>query len=102
VEIYGVELHHFHGFYFFDSRFFGNAIFPYILVVFEMSRIGYVPDIANFIAQMLEVAIDEIERNKSPAIAQMYIAVNGGATDIHAYVARVEWLKSFFFSAQGI
>jgi hypothetical protein len=51
---------------------------------------------------MLEVAIDEIERNKSPAIAQMYIAVNGGATDIHAYVARVEWLKSFFFSAQGI
>ena len=99
MEINGIELHHFHGFDFFDARFFGNAVFTHILVIFEMSGIGDVANITDFVPQMFEVAVDQIKGNKSPAIAQMDVAVNCGATDIHSYIARVKGLKRFFFSA---
>jgi hypothetical protein len=67
-----------------------------------MSGIGNVPDIANFVTQMLKVAIDQVKGQKGPAVAQMNIVVHRRPADIHADKFWNERGKSLFDFAQRI
>ena len=99
MKIYGVFLHHFHWFQLLDSGFFKNWIIAAFSVVLQMARIGNVAHIAHFVAQVFQISKNQVEREKSAAIAQMHIAINSWAANVHTHCAFVN--GSEFFLAFG-
>ena len=51
-----IILHHFHRFQLFQTGFFGNFIFPFVGIIFEVTHIGNVTDVAHLISQMQQIA----------------------------------------------
>ena len=56
----------------------------------------------HLVAQVLQIAEENIEGDGRTGVAQMRIAVDGGAADIHAHVRGVQRLEAFFLSCQCI
>jgi hypothetical protein len=50
----------------------------------------------------LEVAADDIEADEGPAIAEVHVAINGRATDVHAHVAIVQGFEDLFLARIGV
>ena len=68
-KINRVALYDLHGFYRFETRLFCNAIFPFVGIVFQVSCISNISNVAYFISQMLQVAVHQIERNEGSTIS---------------------------------
>ena len=67
-----------------------------------MPNVGDVADVANLIAQMRQIAIQDIKSHECADITQMYIIINSGSTNVHPHVRGVQRCKQFFLSAKGI
>ena len=91
----GVILHHLHRFELLEPRFLGYLILTFISIVLEMAYISDVAHIAHFVAQMEQIAVEQVEGDSRTRMAQMGIAIHGGTADIHAYVSLVQRLKCF-------
>jgi hypothetical protein len=44
---------------------------------------------------MFKIPKNKVERNKGAAVAQVDIAVNRGAANIHSYAAFIDWFEDF-------
>jgi hypothetical protein len=49
-----------------------------------------------------QIAVYGVEAAKGSAVSEVYVAVNGGATNIHADIARGDGGERFFFAAQAV
>ena len=67
-----------------------------------MAHIGDVPHIAHLVAQMAKVAEDDVEGNGRARVAQVRVAVDRGAADIHAYPALHDGDKLALHALLGI
>jgi hypothetical protein len=56
--------------------------------------VGDVANIGDVVAEVGEVAADDIEHHGVAAVTEMWLRLHGGATYIHADLARVTGLKS--------
>ena len=92
----GVELSDFHGFELFEASFLGDFVFAIVGVVFKVSDIGDVADIADFVAEVLEVAEEDVEGDGWASVAEMSVAIDGRAADVHADAAFVDGAEEFF------
>ena len=53
-------------------------------------------------AKAEQIAIDDIEADEGAAVAQVHIAVDGRATNVHASVAFDEWLEFLFLAGKAV
>ena len=78
-----IELRYFHRFELFELCFLSYFVVAVICIVFEMAYVCNVAHIAHFVAQVLEIAEQNIEGDGWTRMSQMGIAVNGGTAYIH-------------------
>ena len=102
VKVIRIPLHDLHGLDVFQPCFLSNLVFSIIGVPCKVSDIRDVPDIADLIAEVDEVAKHHIERQKGSDVAQVNVGVYRRATDIHAHIGWVDWNEPFLFSAERI
>src|SRR5688572_29531941 len=96
METKCIFLNDLHGFQLFQFRFFREFIIPFIPVSFQVSCIRYITDITYFEAQVKEVAVNKVEGNKGPAIAQVNIAVYGWSAYIQANSSGMDGFEFLF------
>ena len=102
VVAVGIMLRHFHRFELLQAGFLGYLVFPLVGIVFQMPHIGDIAHVTNLVAQMLQVAEYDIERNRRTGMAQMRITVNRRSADIHPDQGRMQRFKGFLFPCQGV
>jgi hypothetical protein len=102
MEINGISLHHLHRFYLLEPCFFSNLVFPFARVILQVPCICYIAHIPDFVAKMFQVTEYHVKGQKSTAIAQVYIAVDRGATYVHPYMPVIDGYKDFFGTGKGI
>ena len=99
VETHGILLRHLHGLQLIEAGPFGHAVFA---VVEQVAYVGDVAHIAHAVADVQQIAINDIETDKSAAVAEVYFVINRRAADIHAYMAVLHGAKSFFLSCGAV
>ena len=102
VEATGIVLCYLHWFQLFQASLLGYLVLALVCVVLQMAYIGNVSHVAHLVAQMLQVAEENIEGDGWTCVSQMCIAINGRTADIHAYVSRVDWFERFLLSCQRV
>ena len=102
VEIVGVLLDDFHGLEVFESRLLANLILPVVRVPRQVSNICDVANVTHLVPQKGEVAVYDVKCQKRAHIAEVHIAVYGGAAHVHAHVGCVERREQFLFSGEAI
>ena len=68
----------------------------------EVTYIRDIADIAHFVAQMLQIAVENVKCDSGTSMPQMCIAIHSRAADIHAYVPFVQGFECFFESGERI
>ena len=91
----GVVLRHLHGLELLEAGLLGNLVLTLIGIVLQVSHVGDIAHIAHLVAEVAKVAIDHIKGDGGTRVTQMAVAVNGGATDIHAHTALGNRLEEF-------
>ena len=67
-----------------------------------MAHIGDVAHKTHFVAALAQPAVDHVEADKGPAVADMHVAVDGRPADIHADAARGDGFENLFFPTEGV
>ena len=94
----GIELHHLHRLELLQTGFLSDLILALIRIVLQVTYIRDIPYIAHLIAQILQIAVEQIKRDGRTGMPQMRIAVHGRTADIHAYVSLVKRFERFLKS----
>ena len=102
VVAVGVVLRYLHGLQLLQACLLCNLVLALVGIVLQVAHIGNVAHIAHLIAQVLQIAEHEVEGDGRTGMAQMGVAIDGGAAHIHAHVGCVERLETLFLSRQGI
>ena len=97
-----VELNHFHGFQLLQARFFGDFVLSFVGVVFQMAHIGDVAYVANFVSQVGEVAVHDVEGYGRTCVAQMAVAVHGWAAHVHPDTFGMQRCEGFLLAAERV
>ena len=64
-----VILHYFHGFQLLQTGLFGDFIFAFVCIVFQMTDIGNVTDITYLVSQMGKITEQDIERDGGTCVS---------------------------------
>ena len=91
-----------HGFKLLQPCLLGNLVISLVGIVFEMAHIGDVAYIAYLVADMLEIAEQDVEGDGRTGMAQMGVTIDGRSTDIHAHMGCVDRLKGLLAAAERI
>jgi hypothetical protein len=62
-------------------------------------HIGDVAHIAHFVTQVLKVAEEHIEGDGRAGVAQVGVAIDGGAAHVHAHMTFMDGLEEFLGAA---
>ncbi len=65
----------------------------------QMAHIGDVAHIAHLQAEMTQIAVKDIKSDGRTGVAQMGVAIDSRAADIHAHVPFVERREALFRAA---
>ncbi len=98
----GVVLHNFHGFHLLQACLFSYLILARISVVLKVPHVGDVAHVTNLIAQVLQVAVHQIEGDGRAGVAQMRIPIYRGTAHIQAHMRRAHGFKNFLSARQRI
>ena len=90
VVAVGVELHYFHRLQLLQTRFLGNLVLSFVCIVLQVTHIRDIAHVAHFVAQILQIAIEHIKRDRRARMTQMGIAVHRRSADIHTHMSFVE------------
>ena len=102
VVTVGVILGNLHRLQLFQPGLLGDLVLTLVGIMFQMAHIGDVTHITYLITQMLQIAEHQVEGDGRTGVPQMGIAIDGGTTDIHAYIGCVERLKTLLLTRQRI
>ncbi len=80
----------------------GYLVVAIVGIVLQVPHIGDVAHIAHLVAQVAEVSEHKVEGDGRPCVAQVWVAIDGGATHIHPHIGCMEWFERFFPSAEGV
>ena len=93
-----VVLCHFHWFQLFQTGFFRNLVFTFVGIVLQMAHVGNVADIAHLVADVRQVAEQQVESDGRACMSQVRVTVHGRSADIHAYMRCMQRYEQLFFS----
>ena len=68
----------------------------------QMTHIGDVANITHLVAQVFQIAEQQVEGNSGTGMSQMGIAIDGRTTDIHAHIGGVQRLETLLLARQRI
>ena len=102
VEAACVVVGYLHGLKLLEAGLLGYLVVALVSVVLEVPDIGYVPDIAHLVAKMAEITEEDVECYGGAGVAEMGVAVDCGAADIHADIGGMERLEAFFLAVEGV
>ena len=102
VEAVGVVLRYFHRLELFQSGFLGNLVLALVSIMLQVAYISNITYISHLITQVLQITEHEVESDSWTCMSQMRITIDGGTTDIHAYVRRVKGLEALLLPRQRI
>ena len=102
VVAIGVVLSHFHRFKLFETRFLCYLIFTFIGIMFKMTHIGDVANVAHLVTDVCEITEYDVESDGWTGMSQMGIAIDRRSAYIHTDVSFVEGFEHFFPSRQRI
>jgi hypothetical protein len=80
----------------------GDLVFRLTAFLFKMPRIGNVANITDLIAQVHQVAVDDIKRNIGPGMSQVTFTANRRSAHIHTHMTWHKGYEFFFISYIGI
>ncbi len=93
-----VVLRHFHWLQLLQTCFLGNLVLSFVGIVLQMAHVGNVADIAHLVADVRQVAEQQVESDGRACMSQMRVTVHGRSADIHAYMRCMQRYKQLFFS----
>ncbi len=93
-----IVLHNLHRLQLFEAGLLGDFVLTLVGVMLEMAHVGDVADIADLVAEPTEVAVEDIECDGRTRVAQMAVAVDSRAADIHAHAPLVDGTEEFLVS----
>ncbi len=98
----GVGLDDLHGLKLFQPGFLGDLVFSRVGIVLQMAHVGDVPYVADLVSQLFEEPEQDVIGNAGPRVAQMGVAIDRRAADIHAYHAGMDGDKQFLLVRQRV
>ena len=98
----GVVLGYLHGLQLLQTGLLGNLVFALVGIVLQVAHIGDVAHIAHLIAQMLQIAEQQVEGDGRTGMPQMGVAIDGWSTHIHAHMGGVNRLEALLLARQRI
>ena len=78
-----VVLHHFHRFELFEACLLRNLVLAVVGIMFEVTYVGDVADVAHLVAEVTEIAEKYVEGDCRTCVTEMAVAVDGRTADIH-------------------
>ncbi len=102
MEINGITLNDFHRLECFETGFLCNLILAAIGIVLQMAHICNVAHVTHCLAQVHEVAENQVERGKGSGIPKVHVAIYGRSTYIHTHSSIVNGGKGFLFAGQAV
>jgi hypothetical protein len=102
VKVFRVLFDDLHWFELFDARLFGDFVFAFIGIAFQVAYIGNIAHIAHFVSEKAQVAGDDIEGEECPHISEVHLIIDSGAAHIHADLSGVDAFEFFLFSREGV
>ena len=102
MEVVGVALDHLHGFEVLETGLLADFVLAVIGIAGEVAYIGDVPHVPDLVSEVDQVAVDHIEGEEGPYVAEVHVAVDGGSADVHPHVGRVVRLETLFFARERI
>jgi hypothetical protein len=99
MEAECILLGYFHWFELSEFGTFGHTIFS---IVGQVAHIGDIANISDLVAEMPEVAVDNVEAHIGTAITEVGVVINSGAAHIHTDVSGRYWLKYIFFPRECV
>ncbi len=97
-----VVLHHFHRLKLLEPCFFGDFVLAVVSIVLQVPHIGDIAHITHLVAQMCQIAVDDIERYCRACMAEMTVAVDRRATHIHADTFLMQRFENLFLPRHGV
>ena len=97
-----IVLHHFHRFKLLKARLLGYLVFAGISIVLKVANVCDVAHIAHRIAEMTEIAEEDIKCDSRAGMTEMAVAIHSGATHIHTDLTGMDGDKEFLASGEGI
>ena len=92
----GIVLRHLHRLQLLQTSLLCNLVLALVSIVLKVSHVGYIPDVANLIAKMLQIAIEYIERDCRARVSQMGVTIDRRAADIHSHTPWRNGCKQLF------
>ena len=68
----------------------------------QVAYVGDVAHIAHLVAQMGQIAVNDVECNCRTCVAQVAVAVNCRPADIHAHHVFMKRFENLFLAGHGI
>ena len=97
-----VVVGHLHRLQLFEPGLLGDLVLSLVGVVLQMSHVRDVAHVTHLVAAGLEVAEQQVERHGRTGMAQMRVAVDRGAADIHAHAAGSQRLELLLAAGERI
>ena len=97
-----IILHHLHRFFLLQTCLLGNLVLALIGIVLKVTHIGDVAAVAHLIADVLEIAIENIESDGRTSMTKMSVAIDSRTAHIHAHMIRDNRLERLLCAAQSI
>ena len=93
-----IVLHYFHRLKLLDAGFLGNLVFAVVGVVFEVPDVGDVTDITHLVAEMLQVALDDVKGYGRTGMSEVSVAIDRRPAHIHSDRTFMERFECFFIA----
>ena len=93
---------HLHRFELLEARLLGDFVLTLVGVVFQMAHVGDVAHVAHLVARSLQVAEQQVEGHGRTGMAQMGVAVDRGAADIHPHATGGNRLEHLLAAGERI
>ena len=97
-----IMLHHLHRLELLETCFFGNLVLALVGIMLEMAHVGDIADVAHLVAEMAQIAEEDVESDGGTGVSQMAVAVHRRAAHVHAYPLRMYGAEQFLAARQGV
>ena len=74
----------------------------FICIMFKVTYVSNVPDVAHFITKVRQVAEHQVESDGRTCMTQMGIAINGRTANVHAHMGGVQRFERLLATRQRV
>ena len=102
VVAQGIGLHDLHRLQLLQAGLLRNLVLAFVGVMLQVPHVRDVADIAHLVAQVAEEFAQHVIGHARTGMAEVGVAIDGRAADIHAHMAGMDRLEKFLAAGQRI